>query len=64
MPCPPYILLALIFLILQTAFFPLLPGWLTRLDPLFVLLIFVSIRLDVYRGAIMVTLIGILLDIY
>ncbi|MEN8141709.1 MAG: hypothetical protein ABFR97_10860 [Thermodesulfobacteriota bacterium] len=64
MPCPPFFLLAVLLLILQTAFFPLLPGWLAYLDPLFVLLVFIAIRFDPFRAALMVTLIGMLLDIF
>ncbi len=64
MPCPPFIVIAVLLLILQTAVFPMFTGWLSRLDPLFVLLIFVSIRLDLYRGAIMVTFFGMLFDIF
>lgn len=64
MPCPPFIILAIFFLILQTSFMPLLPGWLSRLDPFFVTLIFISIRFDPYRGAIMITFFGMLMDIF
>ena len=64
MPCPPFIFIGITLLILQTSLFPLLPGWLSRLDPLFVLFIFLSIRLDLVRGIIMVTFLGMILDIF
>lgn len=64
MPCPPFIFLSIFFLIVQTAFLPWLPGWLSRLDPFFVMLVFVSIRLDPFRGTVMMIFFGMVMDLF
>ncbi|MDR9500538.1 MAG: rod shape-determining protein MreD [Desulfurivibrionaceae bacterium] len=64
MPCAPFILVATLLLILQTSFLPGLPGWFAKIDPLFVLVVFVSVRLDPYRGALLIIYIGMLTDIF
>lgn len=64
MPCAPFILLGTLLLVLQTSFFPILPGWFAALDPLFVLVVFVSVRLDPYRGALLIIYFGMLTDIF
>lgn len=64
MPCAPFIILGTLLLILQTSFIPMLPGWFSQIDPLFVLLVFVIIRLDLYRGALLVIYLGMLTDIF
>ncbi len=64
MPCAPFIILGTLLLILQTSFLPTMPGWFAKLDPLFVLVVFVIVRLDPYRGAVLVLYFGMLTDIF
>ncbi len=64
MPCAPFIILGTVLLVLQTSFLPLLPGWFAKLDPLFVLVVFVAVRIDPYRGALLVIYFGMLTDIF
>ncbi len=64
MPCAPFIILGTLLLIVQTSFLPLMPGWFSKLDPLFVLVVFVTVRLDPYRGALLVIYFGMLTDIF
>lgn len=64
MRCAPFIILGTLFLVLQTSFLPLLPGWIAKFDPFFVLLVFVIVRLDPYRGALLVIYFGMLTDIF
>lgn len=64
MPCAPFIILGTILLVLQTSLLPVLPGWFAKLDPLFVLVVFVTVRFDPYRGAILAIYLGMLTDIF
>lgn len=64
MPCAPFIIIGTLLLVLQTSFLPALPGWFTKLDPLFVLVVFVTVRFDPYRGALLVIYFGMLTDIF
>lgn len=64
MPCAPFIILGTLLLVLQTSILPIMPGWFAKIDPLFVLVVFVSVRLDPYRGALLVIYFGMLTDIF
>lgn len=64
MPCAPFIIIGTLLLILQTSFLSVLPGWFTKLDPLFVLVVYVTVRLDPYRGALLVIYFGMITDIF
>ncbi|PLX48306.1 MAG: hypothetical protein C0613_11070 [Desulfobulbaceae bacterium] len=64
MPCIPFIILGSLLLILQTSFFSVLPGWFAKIDPLFVLVVYVIIRLDPYRAALLVIYFGMITDIF
>ncbi|MEN8258533.1 MAG: hypothetical protein ABFS09_11790 [Thermodesulfobacteriota bacterium] len=64
MPCAPFIILGTLLLILQTSLLPVLPGWFAKLDPFFVLVVFVTVRFDPYRGALLVIYCGMLTDIF
>jgi rod shape-determining protein MreD len=59
-----FLLLGTILLVLQTSMLPLLPHWLGRPDPLFVLVVFAAIRLETYQGAVLALIFGLLLDIF
>jgi rod shape-determining protein MreD len=64
MPCAPFIILGTLLLVLQTSFLPIFPGWFAKLDPLFVLVVFVSVRVDPFRGALIIIYLGMLTDIF
>ncbi|OKY74537.1 MAG: rod shape-determining protein MreD [Desulfobulbaceae bacterium DB1] len=59
-----YFLIAVLLLILQTSLLPSLPDWMGRPDPLFVLIVFVALRFDIYRGAVLLLLLGLIMDIF
>ncbi|MFZ5765737.1 MAG: rod shape-determining protein MreD [Thermodesulfobacteriota bacterium] len=59
-----YFIIALLLLVLQTSLLPGLPDWLGRPDPLFILLVFACLRLDVYSAAILLLLLGLIMDIF
>lgn len=64
MPCAPFILLSTVLLILQTALFPALPGWFSQLDPLFILIVFIAVHIDIIRGTVLTIYIGMITDIF
>ena len=59
-----FFLLGVMLLILQTSLLISLPEWLGRPDPLFVLIVFVAARLDLVHGAIVLLLLGLVMDIF
>jgi rod shape-determining protein MreD len=59
-----FLMVGIGLLILQTSIFPLLPVWLGRPDPLFVLIVYAALRLEIYQGAILTLVFGLLLDIF
>jgi rod shape-determining protein MreD len=59
-----FLIVGIGLLVLQTSIFPLLPTWLGRPDPLFVLIVYAALRLDVYQGAILTLVFSLLLDIF
>jgi len=63
MPCAPFIFLGTGLLLLQTSLFPFLPGWFSQLDPLFVLIVFIAIHIDIVRGTVLTIYFGMLTDI-
>lgn len=63
MPCAPFIFLGTGLLILQTSLFPYLPGWFSQLDPLFILIVFIAIHIDIVRGTVLTIYFGMLTDI-
>ena len=63
MPCAPFLFLGTGLLILQTSLFPYLPGWFNQLDPLFILIVFIAIHIDIIRGSVLTIYFGMLTDI-
>jgi rod shape-determining protein MreD len=51
-------------LIIQTSILPLLPEWMGRPDLLFVLIVYAALRLEIYQGAFLALLFGMVLDIF
>lgn len=64
MPCAPFIFLSTVLLILQSSLFPSLPGWFSQLDPLFILLVFIAVHIDIIRGTVLTIYIGMITDIF
>ncbi|MCK5233170.1 MAG: hypothetical protein KAR13_23070 [Desulfobulbaceae bacterium] len=59
-----FLMLGGVLLTLQTTVFHLLPEWAGKPDPLFILVIFVAARMDLFRGAGLVLLYGLGMDIF
>ncbi len=59
-----FLLLGAFLLTLQTSFFTILPAWMGNPDLLFILIVFIAVRVDKYRGAILTLLFGLLMDIF
>lgn len=64
MPVITFFLLGILLLTLQTSLLISLPEWLGRPDPLFVLIVFVAARLELVHGAIVLLLLGLVMDIF
>lgn len=56
--------LGVFLFILQTTVFQLFPPWLGRMDPLFVLLVFIAFHLKIFPGAFLILLFGLIMDIF
>ncbi len=63
MPCAPFIFLGTGLLILQTSLFPYFPGWFSQLDPLFILIVFIAVHIEIIRGTLITIYFGMLTDI-
>jgi len=59
-----FILLGTTLLTIQTTIFPMLPAWMGNPDLLFLLVVYIAIRLDIFPGAVLALLIGLLMDIF
>jgi len=59
-----FFLLGLTLLITQTTLFSAMPDWLGRPDLLFIFIIFITVRLDVIKGALLVLMLGLIMDIF
>ena len=59
-----FFFLGVALLILQTTLFQILPEWAGKPDLLFVLIVFIAIRIDLIKGAVIVLLFGLMMDIF
>jgi rod shape-determining protein MreD len=59
-----FFLIGVVFITLQTTFFLFLPGWIGKPDFLFVLIVFLALRGDLVKGAVIVFFFGMLMDIF
>ena len=59
-----FFLLGALLLIIQTSFFPFLPGWIGKPDLLFILVIFLALRMKIFQGGVLTLLLGLLMDIF
>ncbi|MEW6290029.1 MAG: rod shape-determining protein MreD [Thermodesulfobacteriota bacterium] len=64
MPVISYFFLGVFLLLLQTSLLTMLPGWVGSPDPFFVLIVFVAIRLQLVHGAVLLLLLGLVMDIF
>jgi len=58
------IILGAFLLVLQTTVFTLLPPWLGNPDLLFLLALFISTRIDLYQGVILILVLGLMMDVF
>ncbi len=59
-----FLVLGTLLLTLQTTLLPALPDWVGRPNLLFLLVVFLSVHMDVYKGAVLVLLFGLIMDIF
>src|SRR5210317_810288 len=59
-----FLLLGIVILILQTTFLQLLPAWLGKPDILFLLIVYIACQADIFRGAFVIFLLGLLMDAF
>ncbi len=59
-----FLLLGIFLLVLQTTFLQLLPAWLGKPDILFLLIVYISCQEEVIRGAVVILLLGLLMDVF
>lgn len=59
-----FLLLGILGIVLQTTFLQLLPAWLGKPDILFLLIVYISCHSDILRGALVILLLGLLMDVF
>lgn len=59
-----FLVLGATLLTIQTTIFTLLPSWMGNPDLLFLLIIYIAIRFDIFPGAILALLFGLMTDIF
>ncbi len=59
-----FLILGILILVLETTFMQLLPPWLGKPDLLFLLVVYVACQADFFRGALIVLLLGLLMDTF
>lgn len=59
-----FLILGILLLVMQTTLFQVLPPWLGRPDPLFILIVFIAYRLNFFQGALLVFCLGLITDIF
>lgn len=59
-----FFFLGVLLLVMQTTLFPMLPGWIGKPDLLFVLVIFLALRMKMFQGGVLTLLFGMLMDVF
>ncbi|MDH3394144.1 MAG: rod shape-determining protein MreD [Desulfobulbaceae bacterium] len=59
-----FLILGATLLTIQTTLFTMLPTWMGNPDLLFLLIVFIAIRFDVFPGAVLALLFGMMTDIF
>jgi rod shape-determining protein MreD len=57
-----FLILGILILVLETTFLQLLPAWLGKPDLLFLLIVYVACQADFFKGALVVLLLGLIMD--
>ncbi|MBI4792140.1 MAG: rod shape-determining protein MreD [Deltaproteobacteria bacterium] len=64
MPVISYFFLGVFLLVVQTSLLTILPDWIGTPDPFFVLIVFTAMRLELVHGALLLLLLGLVMDIF
>jgi len=59
-----FIIIGIGLLVLETTLMQLLPSWVGRPDPLFILVVFFGLRLEIIRGTLLTLFFGLLVDVF
>lgn len=59
-----FIIIGSFLLVLQTTILRLLPSWIGSPDLLFLLVLFMAVRMDKYRGIILTMIYGLMMDVF
>lgn len=59
-----FLILGILIVVLETTFLQLLPGWLGKPDLLFLLIVYIACQADFFRGALIVLLLGFMMDTF
>lgn len=59
-----FLILGATLLTIQTTLFTMLPSWMGNPDLLFLLIVFIAIRFDLFRGALLALFFGLMTDIF
>jgi rod shape-determining protein MreD len=59
-----FLILGIFILVLQTTFLQLLPVWLGKPDILFLLIVYIACQVDIFRGALIILLLGLFMDAF
>jgi len=59
-----FLILGILILVLQTTFLQLLPVWLGKPDILFLLVVHISCQPEIFRGSVVILLLGLLMDVF
>ena len=58
------LLVGIVSIVLQTTIFQFLPDWIGKIDPLFILIVFLGLRLDYLPGTVISIILGLIMDIF
>ena len=59
-----FLILGILILVLQTTVLQLLPAWLGKPDILFLLVVYISCQAELFRGSVLILLLGLLMDVF
>jgi rod shape-determining protein MreD len=59
-----FLILGILVLVMQTTFLQFLPAWLGQPDLLFLLVVYVACQADFFKGALVVFILGLLMDTF
>ncbi len=59
-----FLLAGIVSIVLQTTIFQFLPDWIGKIDPLFILIVFLGLRLDYLPGTVISIILGLIMDIF